>query len=78
LDWIGKALADPDSDCFVGWDKKRKRHAPNRRVAVVMGNYIVVIVLIGAEKARFITAYVADTPASLAKIKAGPRCPERR
>ncbi|MBF0612381.1 MAG: hypothetical protein G8345_09775 [Magnetococcales bacterium] len=73
LGWIGEALRDPNSDRFVGWDSKNKRHDRNRRVTVVMGDYVVVIGLSGMKTARFITAYVADTPASLAKIKAGPR-----
>ncbi|MBF0427297.1 MAG: hypothetical protein HQL94_00105 [Magnetococcales bacterium] len=73
LDWISEALRDPNSDRFCGWDSQKKHHDRNRRVAVVMGDYIVVIALTGAKKANFITAYVADTPTSLAKIKAGPR-----
>ena len=73
LDWIGEALRDPHSDRFVGWDRKTKCHVRNRRVTVVMGGYVVIIALTGTKAARFITAYVADTPASLEKIKAGPR-----
>lgn len=73
LDWIGEALRDPHSDRFVGWDRETKRYVRNRRVTVVMGDYIVIIALTGTKTARFITAYVADTPASLEKIKAGPR-----
>jgi hypothetical protein len=38
-----------------------------------MGNYVVVIGLIETKTAKFITAYAADTPASLEKIKKGPR-----
>ncbi|MBF0180656.1 MAG: hypothetical protein HQM03_11590 [Magnetococcales bacterium] len=73
LDWISETLRDPASDRFCGWDSKNRRHDPKRRVAVVMGDYIVVISLTRAKEANFITAFVADTPASLAKIKAGPR-----
>ncbi|ABK44521.1 conserved hypothetical protein [Magnetococcus marinus MC-1] len=73
LDWIKTALQDPDSDRFIGWDGKRKRYDNNRRVTLVVSNYVVVIALTSRKTARFITAYVADTPRSLEKIKASPK-----
>ena len=62
IDWIKAALLDPTAEKYVGWDNKRKRYDMCRRVAVAQNNYVVVIVTTKANKARFITAYVADTP----------------
>lgn len=75
LDWIKAALQDRSSERYVGWDRKKKRHDPARRVTVVQGNYVVVIALQTKNrmKARFITAYVADSPASLQRIRRGPK-----
>lgn len=68
IDWIKKTLQDPNADRYQGWDKKNKKYDKSRRVTVVMGNYIVVIVVrqnkrTGDQTGHFITAYVADTPA---------------
>ncbi len=63
IDWIKKALEDPNSDRFQGWDKKRKRYDKSRRVAIVMGNYVVVIRLTNKYTANFITAFFAETKA---------------
>jgi hypothetical protein len=73
MDWIKAALADPNADRFVGWDRDTRQYRKDRRVTLVCGDYIVVIALIDAQRARFITAYVADTPSSLQRIKRSPR-----
>lgn len=41
--WIRATLEDPDSELFQGWDAKRKVYDSGRRVALVKGNYVVVI-----------------------------------
>jgi len=41
-------------------------------VALVKGNYVVVIALTKDKRATFITAYVMDTPTSLKKLTAAP------
>jgi hypothetical protein len=80
IDWIKAALEDPHSERYEGWDKQRKRYDPSRRVTLVMGNYVVVIALKGQQRADFVTAYVADTPArpgrpsTVDMIRRGPRC----
>mgnify|MGYP006971726858 CR=1 FL=1 len=51
----------------------KKRYARSRRVAVVVGDYVVVIRLSNYQKAQFVTAYVADSPSTLAKIKGSPK-----
>jgi len=79
IDWIKAALQDPDSERYQGWDKKHKRYDPDRRVAIVMGNYVVVIALVGPKDADFVTAYVADAtfrpgrPSTLDLIRRGPK-----
>lgn len=59
IDWIGEVLRDSDAAIFVGWDNKRKRHDRSRRVAVVEGDYVVVI-RFRSRGASFVTAFVAD------------------
>ncbi len=78
LDWIQATLKDPGADLRVGWDNTRGRYDRDRRVAVVSGNYIVIIALQDCRsKARFITAYVADTGRTLQLIKTSPRWPRK-
>ncbi len=68
-----------NSEKLVGWDRKKKRYNKKRRVAIVMGNYVVIIQLTGSRKANFITAYFADTkgikgrPATIDLIRSGPK-----
>ena len=74
MDWIEATLLDPTSELRIGYDNKRKRHDRGRRVAIVKGNYVVIISIISREWkiARFITAFVAAGK-SLAMILANPR-----
>ena len=84
--WVGCddayrcALEDPKSERYQGWDKKRKRYDPNRRVPLVMGNYVVVIAIKKRGSADFVTAYVADTPSKPGRpsmvdlIRKGSKC----
>lgn len=75
IDWIRAALESPQAELYFGWDKKNKVIEYGRRVAVVYGDYVVVVDLFRADgeitHANFVTAYVAD--ASIGKIKGGPR-----
>ena len=73
IDWIKAALADPSADLYVGWNGKKKRYDRGHRVALVVGDYVVVIRLSGKRNAQFVTAYVADSPSTLAKIKKSPK-----
>ena len=69
IDWIKTALEDSASERYVGWDKKRKRFDRSRRVALVMGNYVVVIAISRKGKGRFITTFVADSEKTLKQIR---------
>jgi hypothetical protein len=73
IDWIKAALKDTHSERYVGWDNKQKRYDRKRRVALVMGSYVVVIALTAAGSGIFITAYVADSEKTLKLIRQGPR-----
>ncbi len=74
LDWIWAALQDPDADLRVGWDRARQQYDRTRRVTIISANYIVVISIIaGQNAARFITAYLADSEATVRKIKRSPK-----
>jgi hypothetical protein len=73
LEWIAVALQDATADRFQGWDRDTKAYDKTRRVTLVCGNYVVVIAITGAKAARFITAYVADTPSTLTRLKTSPK-----
>jgi len=71
MDWIEYALTNKSATLYQGWSKKKNCYVNNRRVSVVIHDYVVVIELNKTmEKAKFITAYVADN--SIAKIKSSP------
>lgn len=55
--WIKATLQDPDAVLKFGWDKDKNIHYTDRRVAIVKGNYMVVIRFTGVLKAKFVTAY---------------------
>lgn len=73
LEWAQVALQDAAADRFIGWDRDTKTYDKNRRVTLVCNDYVVVIALTGVDTANFVTAYVADTPHSLQRIKASPK-----
>jgi len=74
IDWIKVALQDPHSDRYVGWDSRRRRYDSSRRVAVVMGNYVVVVAFNRTKSSgRFITAFLADSGRTIRMIRRGPR-----
>ena len=73
IDWIEKTLLDVSAELYQGWDKKRSVIDPTRRVAVVDGNYVVIIQILKTGGARFITAYVADSYRTILKIKSSPK-----
>lgn len=76
IDWIRFALQDPDADLRVGWDNLRKRNLADRRVAIVSGNYVVIIdILKCGRRARLVTTFVADSGPgnTLSNIKRSPK-----
>jgi len=75
LEWIKVALGDTSADRFVGWDRDKRTCDKSRRVSLVCINYVVVIEIVQITSARFVTAYVADSPLTLQKIRQAPRWP---
>lgn len=73
IDWIAEALMDRKATLHPGWDSKRKKYNPTRRVSLANGNYVVVIQLLRSGKASFKTAYLANNTYTLLKIKSSPQ-----
>lgn len=71
IDWIKAALEDPNAEHRLGWDNKKKRPVNNRRVAIVVNNYVVIIRLYRVDRAEFVTAFVADQR-TISKIRSNP------
>jgi len=65
-------LEDPNAIKKQGWIKKLKIYDNKRRVTLVKGNYIVVIIIYAEKKARFITAYEINDDDRLKLIKNSP------
>ena len=70
--WIKDTLQDADATLKIGWDGKNKTYDESRRVALVKGNYVVVIILFSTTKARFVTAYEITDDENLEKIMQSP------
>lgn len=59
--WIKWVLENPNAELYKGYNHITKKYDNSRRVAVCVDNYIVVVELNkNKNKAKFITAYVAD------------------
>lgn len=63
IDWIAIALQDRKAQLRQGYDNQKKIPRPERRVCMVKKNYVVVIQIRSANKAVFITAFLADKSA---------------
>jgi hypothetical protein len=70
--WIKDALEDPTSVRKKGWDSKNQSYDNSRRVILVKGNYVVVILIYENKRARFITAYEVNNDDNLKKIMNSP------
>lgn len=55
--WIKETLQDNTAILKKGWDTKEKKYYEDRRVAIVKGNYVVIIRFTGLLKAKLVTAY---------------------
>jgi len=71
IDWIKTALEDSNAEHRVGWDNIKKRPANDRRVAIVVGNYVIVIRIYQLDRARFVTAFVANGR-TISQIRTNP------
>jgi hypothetical protein len=71
IDWIRAVLESPEPELYEGWDHSRKRADRRRRVAIVQGEYVVIIALTDDCRADFVTAFVAEpsVPGQLSTIQ---------
>ena len=65
--------AEDRSDYKNAIHNKRKRYDRRRRVALVTGDYVVVIGISSKGKGRFITAFVADSGRTVQMIRRNPK-----
>ncbi|WP_154656874.1 hypothetical protein [Epilithonimonas tenax] len=55
--WIKDTLEDPEAILKKGWDREQKKYFKDRRVAIVKGNYVVIIRFTKKLTAKLVTAY---------------------
>ena len=67
--WIKAALQDENAILKKGWDNQGKAYFKDRRVAIVKGNYVVIIRFTGLLKAKFVTAFEKE---DISNILSGP------
>ncbi|MBN1364520.1 MAG: hypothetical protein JW976_06925 [Syntrophaceae bacterium] len=72
MPWIKIALADDLAELYFGWDNKRKCVVSNRRVAIIVRDYVVIIQTKSADIAFFISAFIANQRA-LNMIRLNPK-----
>jgi hypothetical protein len=70
--WIKETLLDASAKLKQGWDRDTKSHSRDKRVAIVKGNYIVVIRIYKEGYANFVTAFQVDDNKKLNLILSGP------
>jgi hypothetical protein len=70
--WIKATLEDQEANLKQGYDKKTKTYSDDRRVALVKGNYIVIIRFVRKKEAKFVTAFDIDDDQTLRIFTDGP------
>lgn len=70
--WIKDTLEDSLAILKQGWINKTKTYDNNRRVALVKGNYVVIILIYSVKKARFISAFEINNVNNLKLFLGGP------
>ncbi len=55
--WNKEVLQDENAILKKGWNNKSKTFFEDRRVAIVKGNYVVIIRFVGFLQAKLVTAY---------------------
>ena len=71
IDWIRAALEDRGAELRIGWDNKKKQPANDRRVAIVVRDFVVIIRIYRGNRAEFVTAFVAGQR-TLRQIRTNP------
>src|SRR5690606_12656815 len=70
--WIKDTLRDPEAMLKQGWNRDKKIYENGRRVALIKGNYVVVIRFAGLLKAKFVTAYEVQEAKNIDTIIKSP------
>ena len=79
IDWIEDVLKDESAELYMGYDSKNKTNNSSRRVAIINeDDYVVIVQLIKDTRAKFITAYVADSPTTANLIRQGEKWPKKK
>lgn len=65
--WIKDTLQDPTAILKQGWDNDKKEYYKNRRLAIVKGNYVVIIRFTAKKKATIVTAYEKEDITNILK-----------
>lgn len=74
IDWIEAVLKDKDAELYFGWDYRNKTIDMDSRVSIInQDNYVVVLHIKSETEAKFITAYLADSPNTAKKIRNMPK-----
>lgn len=73
IDWIKAVLYDPTAELYVGHDSQTKAYSNDRRVAIINDDDYVVIIRTAGIRAKFITAYLADSPRTALQIRSNPK-----
>ncbi|MGV6816915.1 MAG: hypothetical protein ACWA44_06550 [Thiotrichales bacterium] len=71
IDWIRAALEDPNAELRLGWNNMKKQPAHDRRVAIVVDSYVVIIRIYNETRAEFVTAFVAGRR-TITRIRTNP------
>ena len=67
------AIGEETAELYVGWDNTKKRYDPSRRVALVTGNYVVIIQMWGKPLSGvFVTAF-SPKAYVISLIKSSPK-----
>ena len=74
IDWIEYVLKSEEAELYVGWNRDKKEYRKDRRIAIISPeNYVVIITLLKDNNAKFITAYLADSPNTAKLIRKNPK-----
>jgi hypothetical protein len=65
--WIKEVLQDSSAILKKGWNAKDKEYYKDRRVAIIKGNYVVIIRFTGKLKAKLVTAYEKEDITNILK-----------
>lgn len=73
IDWIKAILQDPTAELYMGYNSRTKSYDTNRRVAIINEDNYVVIIRTSGIRAKFISAYLADSPRTALQIRSMPK-----